>query len=902
MIISHLRKSEMCDLEKLKQSQVIQIFCVLPSLTAMNSHSCINLIHFNIFAKVTIATSAPLYLACSPTITIEGLQESAACASDFESDDNSFAMDSFDSLPGRMVMNLTQSTHAGCESVFSFNVQHCATQSDGHDDLNISLGGYVASKGGSTMAPVIMVSADGMMRPMKVLALEAITGAIGQSSDTMCSENKIYVQLRTTQPLYKTCNPMLTITGLVQSQTADDDSLSVDFWFAPGANTTETTPNGTVHAAWTLQNGQLILPLEGLISNQTNESKLFSATLFEFVFTLRNRLGELVSGEKCDADVSPSKQFTLSIETTAAAGDVTASTCAERTQGVRFGSGSTPCLQSTSAQELTVFSVEHKWFSSLTKRSAADQPLYVAPLAFTTKYIGQDSPVSLLIFSLCLVHSVSLTSSLSSLLCVSLYSLAHSIPFFLFLSLFLSFSLFFPPHSLSFFLFLCHSLPFSVCLSLSLFLYLSHSLSLPLSLSRSLSRSVCCFASSFCVTLSFFLSLSLSLSLSTSLSTALSTSLSALALTLSLLSLSRSLSHFSSHTCSLSHTHTVSCSLTQSYTPTHSLSFASFSLYASVSHSHSYLLSFCPFLSLFPPLSISLSLTFFFSLTNPLFHSIYLSPTHSPFLSHSHTLNHSLSLSSYPLSLFHLYSNLSLSHTLSNYYSLTSPLARTPSHLLAHPISLCHAHTSSSFYLSHSTILFLFLSLSHTNTLILCLSILYSHTFTHSPAPTISLCLTISSLSISPAVSFTHALSLALSRTFLSLFLLLALSLALILNFLVMSYTSFSDSRKLFLSSSTLKEDQLSCLVLLISLSLKFPLTSSLCDFLSLFLGCDALFHSRLNRPLLSTALSISFFFPSLALFLPLSVCLSLSLPLPLPLALSCSLARSLLLSRSLCV
>ena len=44
---------------------------------------------------ITLSTSAPLYTACSPQITIEGLRGSAACASDFASVGTAFALETF---------------------------------------------------------------------------------------------------------------------------------------------------------------------------------------------------------------------------------------------------------------------------------------------------------------------------------------------------------------------------------------------------------------------------------------------------------------------------------------------------------------------------------------------------------------------------------------------------------------------------------------------------------------------------------------------------------------------------------------------------------------------------------------------------------------------------------------
>jgi hypothetical protein len=54
-------------------------------------------------------------------------------------------------------------------------------------------------------------------RPMKVDAIE-VSALIGQSVDKPCHDNEIYVRLTSTKNLYKICEPVVTITGLIQSQ------------------------------------------------------------------------------------------------------------------------------------------------------------------------------------------------------------------------------------------------------------------------------------------------------------------------------------------------------------------------------------------------------------------------------------------------------------------------------------------------------------------------------------------------------------------------------------------------------------------------------------------------------------------------------------------------------------
>ena len=322
---------------------------------------------------VTLSTSSPLYTTCQPctgaprynAITINGLIGSTSCFSNFTSPDSMFSLQKNDSNSGLLAIQLEQNTKAGCEYVFSFKIRHCADVSQGLTlGGTITLSNYVNAKNNPQVISGVWVAGLLSSVPMKVDSLIIDSAMIGQSSDLPCANNTIYVQLKITQPLYKACNPRITIAGLKQSQTASTSFLAVKF-FAPGSM--PSAPTGDANGIWSLNTGRLELPLSGFVDAE-------SANEFSFGFSLVNNLGQ-----QCEAtreDVT----FQVSILTNK-------DDCARKEASI--------CEQRTvSTSKLNCFPKAHAWSTSLTyqgSRTCSDDALYVRPINFKT-HIRQDSP------------------------------------------------------------------------------------------------------------------------------------------------------------------------------------------------------------------------------------------------------------------------------------------------------------------------------------------------------------------------------------------------------------------------------------------------------------------------------------------------------------------------------
>jgi glycerophosphoryl diester phosphodiesterase len=336
--------------------------------------------------SVTLTTSAPLYTDCNHKITISGLKKSGSCADKFTSvgDSDQFNFESFDAELGEMVVAVTKKMKLGCVNLFKFDFTHCADEFLGHASLKIALAGYQTGKGQSNLRDVDMTLATGINAPMAVVALN-ITGSIGQTVSQPCQDNNIYVRIQSAQPLYKACNPTLTIYGLTESQT-ESQKLDVNFWQE-------------------LEGGPQWSPLakagdwqySGVLKMNLTEVIQDNAVEFKFFFTLTNKLGNvLVSGTTAPCDPGPTTAtFKVEISTKQERRKLSNTQCAELPADQRTGTG-TLCFQTfpkAGSKNLDLFTVRPAWFpNDADELLFADKPLSVDPIEILVKSIGQDSP------------------------------------------------------------------------------------------------------------------------------------------------------------------------------------------------------------------------------------------------------------------------------------------------------------------------------------------------------------------------------------------------------------------------------------------------------------------------------------------------------------------------------
>jgi hypothetical protein len=99
-----------------------------------------------------------------------------------------------------------------------------------------------------------------------VLGVQLLKKSIGQSQPCPCSKNIISITLSVSQPLFFTCGPVITITGLTGSQTPDSLAFEINEVDASGDGIKVMKTVGS----WTRLTGELIIPLATSMMDETD--------------------------------------------------------------------------------------------------------------------------------------------------------------------------------------------------------------------------------------------------------------------------------------------------------------------------------------------------------------------------------------------------------------------------------------------------------------------------------------------------------------------------------------------------------------------------------------------------------------------------------------------------------
>ena len=151
--------------------------------------------------------------------------------------------------------------HPASVWTLEFDVEHPPSEDDAEKlfELSIALGGACQD--------LVLTSELVVEGSVDVQLATFVTTNIGQSNPCPCSENVITVTLRTSQPIYVACGPVITIQGLEGSITPDNQA------FAVSSSQSVIVSVGT----WTRSSGTLVLPLSG--SYMAKDDLIFSFVL-----------------------------------------------------------------------------------------------------------------------------------------------------------------------------------------------------------------------------------------------------------------------------------------------------------------------------------------------------------------------------------------------------------------------------------------------------------------------------------------------------------------------------------------------------------------------------------------------------------------------------------------------
>ena len=151
--------------------------------------------------------------------------------------------------------------HPASVWTLEFDVEHPPSEDDAEKQfgLSIALGGACQD--------LVLTSTLVVEGSVDVQLATFVTTNIGQSNPCPCSENVITVTLRTSQPIYVACGPVITIQGLEGSITPDNQA------FAVSSSQSVVVSVGT----WTRSSGTLVLPLSG--SYMAKDDLIFSFVL-----------------------------------------------------------------------------------------------------------------------------------------------------------------------------------------------------------------------------------------------------------------------------------------------------------------------------------------------------------------------------------------------------------------------------------------------------------------------------------------------------------------------------------------------------------------------------------------------------------------------------------------------
>jgi hypothetical protein len=194
---------------------------------------------------VTLLTSQPVYAACKPVITIQGLRGSqtpdrAAFPVSENSQSGVVAVGSWMQASGTLVLPLMSNYLATNDLIFSFELDNQAA-SQASPGISMSIGSMSI---GSTFIPVpvamardgeslpesgeVIDVAAGDAQPMKIWALRFVEKRIGQSTPFPACINTLTVTLRFNCPIDPvTCPAYVRISNLVDNSTASHSSALV---------------------------------------------------------------------------------------------------------------------------------------------------------------------------------------------------------------------------------------------------------------------------------------------------------------------------------------------------------------------------------------------------------------------------------------------------------------------------------------------------------------------------------------------------------------------------------------------------------------------------------------------------------------------------------------------------
>ena len=187
---------------------------------------------------VTIMTTQPLFVACAPVITIQGLvgsqtpDDSALAVAEESGTSVIETSGKWQRDIGRLMIALDSNLDANTSVVFSFQLQNqAAPQAAPH--ISIEIGpkfipstGMVRDGASSPEPPAVIDTQAGDALPMKIWALRYVDKTIGQSTPFPGCINTITVTLGFNCPLMASCPTYMRISNLVDNSTiAHDPSL-----------------------------------------------------------------------------------------------------------------------------------------------------------------------------------------------------------------------------------------------------------------------------------------------------------------------------------------------------------------------------------------------------------------------------------------------------------------------------------------------------------------------------------------------------------------------------------------------------------------------------------------------------------------------------------------------------
>ena len=215
--------------------------------------------------SVSLTTNVPLYLECSPKITLKGLYSSSSDTAEtditgldliFDSGSRSVTLESWTRTTGTLVIVPgvdVDSTSNEFQVKFTLiNPSH--HQSAPGMDVDISY----SSSAWSGLTDIAGSSASEEDYPMKIREA-VISASIIQSSPFPCDQNTITVSMSADVTLRSRCNPKITLSGLDGSETGDGDinvtlsdgstsSTQTESWASGALTIADTTELGDLQA------------------------------------------------------------------------------------------------------------------------------------------------------------------------------------------------------------------------------------------------------------------------------------------------------------------------------------------------------------------------------------------------------------------------------------------------------------------------------------------------------------------------------------------------------------------------------------------------------------------------------------------------------------------------------